>query len=92
MIQLERSPLAAMKSFDLAQSKINNYINKIIKFLKDNSYKDSKEMSGAGNADDTVIGLKKSRISYCMCIIYPTMCCAVLSHLVVPNSLQPHGL
>ena len=28
MIQLERSPLAAMKSFDLAQSKINNYINR----------------------------------------------------------------
>ena len=90
MIQLERSPLAAMKSFDLVQSKINNYINKIIKFKKDN--KDSKEMSGARNADDTVIGLKKSRISHCMCIIYPTMCCAVLSHLVVPNSLQPHGL
>ena len=49
-------------------------------------------MSGAGNADETVTGLKKSRISYCVRIIYPTMCCSVLSHFVVPNSSQPHGL
>ena len=76
MVQLERSLLAAMKSFDSVQSKINNYINKIIKFLKDNSYKDSKEMSGAGNADDTVTGLKKAEY-HAVCVLY-TQLCAVL--------------
>ena len=78
MVQLERSPLAAMKSFDSVQSKINNYINKIIKILKDNSYKDSKEMLGAGNADDTVTGLKKKQniMLYVYYIPNYVLCCA----------------
>lgn len=71
MTQLETSPLAAIKSFDLVQSKINNYINKIIKFKKDN--KDSKEMSGAGNADDTVIGLKKAE-HHIVCVLFIQLC------------------
>ena len=78
MVQLERSPLAAMKSFDSVRSKINNYINKIIKFLKDNSYKDSKEMSGVGNADDTVTGLKK-KLNIMLYVYYIpnyVLCCA----------------